>query len=189
MSNRTEVDEYVKEAEQIAAKNGGYLPIMSKLWDQKQIGIVRAIRADRARFEHILPKQDRGRDKAKYAYVQANMDEKDEVLAKHLDVSKTTIRNWKTEIREAEFHQPDSIDAPDDVSMSDMAQFIVKNLPKGWDLNMTYDRDGCFVTLIQPNGMRRDVDDAYGASLVQSVIVHVNYARAKSGMPPVGWSV
>jgi hypothetical protein len=189
MSHRIEIAERVKEAERIASQNGGYLPTMSKLWDAKEIGIIRAIRADRAPFEHILPKMGRGRDKTKYAYVQAHMDEDDDVLAKDLDVSKTTIRNWKTEIREAGFRSYEPDDAPDDVTIDDVAKFVVKNLPEGWELDTTYGRDGCFVTLRQPNGMRRDVDDAYGASLVQSVLAHVNYARAKSGMPPVGWSL
>lgn len=188
MSRKIEVSEYVAKAEKIAAKNGGYLPTMSKLQDDREIGVYRAIRANRSAFEHILPKMGRGRDKNKYAYVQANMDEDDEVLAKDLGVSKTTVRNWKQEIRESEHEQPESLETPDDVLIADLAKFVVKNIPEGWELTVTFGRDGCFVALIQPNGMKHDVKDAYGADLVQSALRHVNYARAKSDLPPVGWS-
>jgi hypothetical protein len=115
------------------------------------------------------------------------MNEDDETLAKDLDVSKTTIRNWKQEIRESGFRPPQSVDAPDDATLSAVSKFIVKNLPKDWGLNLEYGQGGCFVVLIQPNGMPSGVDDACGATLVQSILAHVNYARLKSNLPPVGW--
>lgn len=188
MSRKIEVSEYVAKAEKIAAKNGGYLPTMSKLWDDRQSGIVAAIRLDRAPFEHILPKMGRGRDKTKYAYVQAHIDEDDDALAKSLDVSRTTIKNWKREIRESEFRSSDSHEAPDDATIEELSRFIVKNLPEGWSLDVKYASDGCFVALYQPSGTRCGVEEAYGAGLPQSVLTHVNYARAKAGMHAVGWS-
>lgn len=188
MSHKIEVDEYVRRAERIAARNGGFLPSMSKLSDMGEISVLRALRVDRAPFEHILPKQGRGRDKSKYEYVRAHMDDDDGVIAKAVGVSRTTVGNWKHEIREAGFVRPDSSDPPADATVDDMAKFIVENLPEHWTLDMTFGNDGCYVTLFQPNGMRRDVEDAEGASLGRSVLTHVNYARSRSRMPPVGWS-
>jgi hypothetical protein len=188
MANRVEFSEYVERAEQLAAENGGFLPTMTDLDDMGEIRVVRAIRLDRAPFEHLLPKMGRGRDKAKYAYVKAHMDEHEDDLAAELGVSKTTVRNWKAEIRESELGIVDVDDAPDDASVPELARFIIGNLPKDWTLDMTFGGGGCYVTLVQPNGMRRGVGEAQDKSIVESVVTHVNHARIKSGLEPVGWS-
>lgn len=186
MVRKIEVDEYVERAEKIAAANGGFLPTMSKLSDMREISVLRAIRADRSKFEHLLSKQGRGRDKIKYAYVEAHIDEDDEKLARDLDVSKPTVRNWKNEIRESGLMRTDAAEPPAEVAVADMVKFILKSIPEDWSLDLSFKNGGCFITLIQPNGARRDVASAYGKPVIQSIMIHVNHARVKSGLPEVG---
>lgn len=187
MPRRIEIEEYVDRAEKIAEMNGGFLPNMTRLSDMGEASVLRAIRADRAPFEHILPKLGRGRDKVKYAYVGANLDEDDDKLAKDVGVSKTTVRNWKNEIRRDGYRDVDVETAPDDASMGDVADFILKNLPERWTLDVTFDDDGCYLTLLRPDGVRRGVDEADGMPVARSAVVHVNHARAREGLPPVSW--
>lgn len=174
-------------AKELAARNGGVLPSVSRLTDEGYHTVVSAIREDRGPFEPILAKMGRGRDKNKYAYVAANMDKSNDELAKETGLSKTTIINWKTEINEAAFIDPDPSEIPEDVFAEDVTRFIIRNMPPGWKLDVSHDANGCYVTLVQPNGMRRGLDSAYGSSVVHSIVSHVNFARRKSGMEPAGW--
>lgn len=187
MAYNKDMVEAIERARAIAAENGGILPSVTWLHDNGHRSVAKAIRADRAPFESMLAKMGRGRDKRKYAYVRANMDVDDVKLAKDLDLSRATIKSWKAEIRESRFVEPDPSSVPDDVGAEDVARFIIRNLPHGWALDVSHDSHGCYVSLVQPNGMRREVETACDVGLVPSVVIHVNQARKEAGLEPVGW--
>lgn len=180
------IEYYVQLAEDLAAKNGGFLPGNPTLVSKGYSQLVTKILARRELFEHLLAKYKNGINKEKYGIVEANFDKPDKELAKMAGVSLATVRDWKQRLREDKGME-DKDDTPDDASMEEIAAFIDANMPEGWQLNIDWSQGECFVGLVQPNGKVPKLKGGESMSLTRSIIAHVDFARKKAGLGKAEW--
>ena len=184
MPHETPLNHHLKTAERLAAENGGRLPRSTDLLSSGYGGLVRAIQEDRTPFEHLLAKDEHGRDKRKLAVVVANPSLADAELAELADLSTTTVRRWRQMLREERGGEPKA-KAP--ATLDELAEFVEEHLPEGWRIEVGMSEYGTFARLMNPKGAMPNVRDAEGKPIEEAIMIQLNFARKRAGLEPVGW--